>query len=111
MLYRGTALNVVDEVHDIPNVDGGQDGVTGLKALGVRELTFKIVFLASFVQQAEEKNALSALHDLDLDKDPHRVWLDNLTDMEREMLQSMKTDRRVYQKLATSISPHIYGFL
>lgn len=90
------------------NVGFGREGVTGLKALGVRELTFKVVFLATFVQQSEEKNALSALHDLD--EDPHVSWFQKLPDHERERIMEMKADRRVYQKLASSIAPHIYGF-
>ena len=49
----------------ISNFDGfGQEGVTGLKSLGVRELTYKLIFMASFIQQVEEKTALSALHDM-----------------------------------------------
>ncbi|KAI8900086.1 MCM2/3/5 family-domain-containing protein [Globomyces pollinis-pini] len=86
----------------------GKEGVTGLKALGVRELTYKLVFLGSFVQQVEEKNALSALHDLEAE-DPHTSWLARLTDEEKRDIESMKSDRRIYQKLATSIAPHIYG--
>jgi DNA replication licensing factor MCM6 len=78
-----------------------------LKALGVRELTFRVVFLATFVQQSEEKNALSALHDME--EDPHMSWFQKLPDHERERIMEMKSDRRVYQKLASSIAPHIYG--
>ena len=90
-------------------IDGGQDGVSGLKALGVRELTFKVVFLASFVQQSAEKNALSALHDLDENADPQLAWYEKLPEHEKARIMEMKNDRRVYQKLATSIAPHIYG--
>ena len=86
----------------------GQEGVSGLKALGVRELTYKMVYLASFVQQSEEKNALSALHDLD-DEDPHVAWFGKLSEDEKAQINAMKSDRRIYQKLASSIAPHIYG--
>jgi DNA replication licensing factor MCM6 len=92
-----------------PNANkDGQDGVTGLKSLGVREMNYKLVFLASFVQQVDEKNALSALHDMN-GEDPHQIWISSLSEEQRQRLESMKCDRRVYQKLATSISPHIYG--
>ncbi len=80
-----------------------------MKALGVRELTYKVVFLASFVQQSEEKNALSALHDLD-NEDPLAAW-NKLSEKEKEQIEAMKNDRRIYQKLASSIAPHIYGKL
>jgi DNA replication licensing factor MCM6 len=90
-------------------LDGlGQDGVTGLKALGVRQLAYKTVFLASFILQVDQKNALSALHDME-DDDPHRIWISQLTPSQRQMIDDMRADKRIYQKLAASIAPHIYG--
>ena len=86
----------------------GQEGFTGLKALGVREMTYKLVFLATFIQQSEEKNALSALHDLS-DEDPQSVWYEKLSAEEKDQIETMKSERRIYQKLASSIAPHIYG--
>ncbi|KAJ3338088.1 MCM DNA helicase complex subunit mcm6, partial [Kappamyces sp. JEL0680] len=86
----------------------GQDGISGLKALGVRELTYRMVFLASYVQQSEEKNALSALHDLS-DQDPQVAWFEKLTQDEKDQIVAMREDRRIYQKLASSVAPHIYG--
>ncbi|KAJ3314566.1 MCM DNA helicase complex subunit mcm6 [Boothiomyces sp. JEL0838] len=87
----------------------GQDGISGLKALGVREMTYKLIFMATFIQQIDEKNALSALHDMEEDEDPHTAWLARLSASEKEQINQMKSDRRIYQKLASSISPHIYG--
>jgi DNA replication licensing factor MCM6 len=72
-------------------------------------MTFKIVFMSSFIQHSEEKNALSALHDLDESQDPHVAWFEKLTAQEKEQIYAMKSDRRLYQKLAASICPHIYG--
>lgn len=89
----------------------GQDGISGLKALGVREMTYKLIFMATFIQQIDEKNALSALHDMEEDEDPHTAWLARLSASEKEQINQMKSDRRIYQKLASSISPHIYGKL
>ncbi|KAJ3324283.1 MCM DNA helicase complex subunit mcm6 [Boothiomyces sp. JEL0866] len=86
-----------------------QDGISGLKALGVREMTYKLIFMATFIQQVDEKNALSALHDMEEDEDPHTAWLSRLSASEKEQINQMKNDRRIYQKLASSISPHIYG--
>jgi DNA replication licensing factor MCM6 len=88
----------------------GQEKITGLKALGVREMNFKNVFLASFVQQVNEKNALSALHDM-VEDDPHATWISQLSQEQKDKIDKMRKDRRIYQKLASSISPHIYGIL
>lgn len=88
----------------------GQEKITGLKALGAREMNFKTMFLATFVQQVNEKNALSALHDMG-ENDPHSTWIAQLSQEQKDKIDSMKKDRRIYQKLARSISPHIYGKL
>ena len=79
-----------------------------MKALGVRELTYKLIFMATFVQQVEEKTALSALHDMTED-DPHVTWISQLKEEELQQINIMRGDRRIYHKLATSIAPHIYG--
>lgn len=86
-----------------------QEGVTGLKSLGVRDLTYKLVFLGSFVQNTEMKNALNALHDLIDDDDVTERLLLQFSEEQLNEIQAMKNDRRVYQKLAGSICPHIYG--
>ena len=87
----------------------GNEGVSGLKRLGVRQMAYKTVFLASFVSQVDEKNSLSALHDLDGETDSHQIWISNLTATQRAQIDAMKNDRRIYQKLAKSICPHIFG--
>eukprot|EP00842_Homolaphlyctis_polyrhiza_P006142 jgi/Hompol1/6529/HPOL_003647-RA len=87
----------------------GQDGISGLKSLGVRELTYKLVFLGSFVQQVEMRNALNALHDIQDDEDPAAAAIAQFTPDQLAEIKAMSADRRIYQKLATSISPHIYG--
>lgn len=105
--------NKVDFRRDASNKRGqegfGQEGVTGLKALGAREMTYRVIFLASFIQQVDEKNALSALHDLNGEDDSHEFWYSQLSAEQRDQIERMRQDRRIYLKLATSIAPHIYG--
>ncbi|KAI8907184.1 MCM2/3/5 family-domain-containing protein [Gorgonomyces haynaldii] len=86
-----------------------QQGVTGLKALGVRDLTYKLVFLGTHVQNTQLKNALSALHDLTEEEDPMEQIIQQFSEEQLLEIQEMKTDRRIYQKLAQSVCPHIYG--
>jgi hypothetical protein len=45
--------------------------VTGLKALGIRDLTYRIAFLALFVKPQVELDTLSALYDLERDSAEH----------------------------------------
>ena len=89
--------------------DQGQDGLTGLKSLGVRELTYKQVFMGNFVQLAQQRNALSALYDMADDDDPAAAAVAQFTTEQLNEIRQMKDDRRIYQKLANSVCPHIYG--
>lgn len=43
----------------------GSDGITGLKALGIRDLTYRIAFLALFIKPQVERDTLSALRELE----------------------------------------------
>jgi DNA replication licensing factor MCM6 len=123
VIITGTALVVPDVGQLIGNQvqarrdaingrgrDGfAQEGVTGLKALGVRDLTYKLVFLGAFVQNVEMKNALNALHDMSDEEDPTERLLQQFTDDQIREIEVMKSEPRIYSKLAKSICPHIYG--
>ncbi|KAI9000197.1 MCM2/3/5 family-domain-containing protein [Gaertneriomyces semiglobifer] len=86
-----------------------QEGITGLKALGVRDLTYKLTFLGSFVQAAEAKSSLSALHDLWNSEDADSAIRKQFTKEELEELELMKQDRLLYQNVVNSVAPHIFG--
>ncbi|KAJ3172881.1 MCM DNA helicase complex subunit mcm6 [Geranomyces variabilis] len=87
----------------------GSEGVTGLKSLGVRDLTYKMTFLGCFVRPAEAKTSLSALHDLFDSEDAEQAVLRQFTQEELNELALMHSDRLVYQKLVNSVAPHIFG--
>ena len=76
--------------------------------MGVRDLTYKLTFLGSFVKQAEAKNALNALHDIQED-DAAKAAAMQFTHDDLLEIQAMKQDRHLYQKLISSVAPHIYG--
>ena len=88
----------------------GSDGVTGLKALGVRDLTYRIAFLGLFVKPEVEKDSLSAIHDLDGKLDPKDI-LDSFTTEELDAFNSMRSDLDLNQKLLSAVCPHIFGML
>ncbi|KAJ1552769.1 MCM DNA helicase complex subunit mcm6 [Cladochytrium tenue] len=89
-------------------VDGFTEGVTGLKALGVRDLTYKLTFYGCFVRPAAERNSLTALHDVFMDDSIEEIEKQFNKD-ELEDIRLMIADPELYRKLVASIAPHIYG--
>jgi DNA replication licensing factor MCM6 len=61
------------------------------------------------VQNVEMKNALNALHDFSDDEDLTERLLQQYSPAEISQIENMKNDNRLYNKLANSICPHIYG--
>ena len=82
-------------------------GVTGLKSLGVRDLTYRTAFLAGMVQNADSRtDSLGAVVDEEEDAE---TLLDGLTEVEREELESMVMSSDIYPRLVQSIAPTLYG--
>ena len=67
-----------------------------------------MVIMASFIRHAQDKTALNALHDLFTDGNVEEISNQFSMD-ELEELETMRHDRHVYQKLISSICPHIFG--
>ena len=84
------------------------EGATGLKALGVRDLTYKISFLGCFLRPSESRNSLNSLHDL-YDEEDLLALEQQFTESERDEIRSMYTDRLLMSKMVNSVCPHIFG--
>jgi len=82
-------------------------GVTGLKMLGVRDLTYKTAFLACMVQSsnAQTDNPAGSPED----EHDAAAFLDGLTEEEREELEAMVISTDIYPRLVQSMAPTIYG--
>lgn len=80
-------------------------GVSGLKALGVRDLTYRLCFLASSVRAKHAAvgamNAREEAEDGDVNED--------FTVEERKQIANMRQMPRLYSRLVTSIAPTIFG--
>lgn len=76
-------------------------GVTGLKALGVRELSYKLAFLTCMVTPTEARNGKVLSDDVKV--------TDIFSLEEREEILKMKQTSNLYQKLVESIAPAIFG--
>ncbi len=109
--------------------DIGGSGVTGLKSLGVRDLTYRLAFLACMVtpdrsttgagpsQQlnGQPSNILASLNQTAA-PDPHdnvdqaqEAFLNSLTRSEIEDLRRMVHMDHIYSRLVNSIAPMVYG--
>ncbi|CAF0886133.1 unnamed protein product [Rotaria sp. Silwood1] len=69
------------------------EGVRGLKALGVRDLTYHLAFLACHITPAEQTNIETLLN----------------SDSKKKRIETMMTDKNLFANLRTSLFPTIYG--
>ncbi|XP_066581178.1 DNA replication licensing factor Mcm6 [Prorops nasuta] len=81
-------------------------GVTGLKALGVRDLTYKIAFLASGVKATSSRfgGTETSMEEMTLEE-MKKV----LSEAEWNRLYEMSRDKNLYQNIAQSLFPSIHG--
>ncbi|KAL4872517.1 hypothetical protein BDV12DRAFT_161738 [Aspergillus spectabilis] len=107
--------------------DVGGGGVSGLKALGVRDLTYRLAFLACMVtpdtttpgQQSNQQlsgQSNRILGSLNQNPDPEpdddkaqEALLQSLSPSEVQDLKSMVHSEYIYSRLVDSIAPMIYG--
>lgn len=107
--------------------DIGGGGVSGLKALGVRDLTYRLAFLACMVtpdsttpgQQSNQQltgQSHNILASLNQNPDPEvhedkaqEALLQSLTPYEVQDLKTLVHSEYVYSRLVDSIAPTIYG--
>ncbi|KAG0366953.1 MCM DNA helicase complex subunit mcm6 [Mortierella sp. AD032] len=108
----GTSVQTERETQDRNRGKDGfsNQGITGLKALGVGDLTYKLAFLGGMVQIGETKNDAT----MDRDPDDHEMerqkFLDALEQEEIDELRDMvNMEGQIYNKLALSIAPAVFG--
>lgn len=89
-------------------------GVSGLKALGVRDLTYKIAFHACHVSSLVNKTTGASdnydNNEIDFQgPGDQELFLTSLNDAEVAQLKEMVKDEHVYDKLVKSIGPAVFG--
>ncbi|RDA85153.1 hypothetical protein CP532_1576, partial [Ophiocordyceps camponoti-leonardi (nom. inval.)] len=122
----GVKTTSVRDDRNVPRgaADAGGSGVTGLKALGVRDLSYRLAFLACMVvadtkQQpvaggaaAEVINALvqnSANEGDESLEDVQAAVLASMSHDEIQELKEMVHKEHIYSRLVQSIAPTVYG--
>lgn len=82
------------------------DGVRGLKALGVRDLNYRMAFLACSVQATISRFGGT---DLPMSEVTSEDMKKQMTDAEWNKVYEMSKDRYIYDNLIRSLFPSIYG--
>lgn len=88
------------------NATGGQEGVKGLRALGVRDLSYRLAFIANSVQICDgrrDNDIRNRRRDVDEDEIPQ------FTAEELEDIQQMRRIPDFFNKLVESIAPTVFG--
>ncbi|KAK6819602.1 MCM DNA helicase complex subunit MCM6 [Apiospora arundinis] len=104
--------------------DAGGSGVSGLKALGVRDLTYRLAFLACMVNpdtstpggsgSRQINDIISTLTQSNADtaetaEEAQTAVLNSMTPAEIEELREMVHSDHIYSRLVTSLAPMVYG--
>ncbi|XP_019616569.1 PREDICTED: zygotic DNA replication licensing factor mcm6-B-like [Branchiostoma belcheri] len=82
------------------------EGVGGLKALGVRELSYRLAFLACSVEATNPQFGGRDLRGDDLTAETIKK---QMTEQEWQKVYEMSRDKNLYQNLCTSLFPTIHG--
>ncbi|XP_010260836.1 PREDICTED: DNA replication licensing factor MCM6 [Nelumbo nucifera] len=88
------------------NSSAGNEGVKGLRALGVRDLNYRLAFIANSVQVADgrrDSDIRNRKKDADEDDDPQ------FTAEELDEIQRMRNTPDFFNKLVDSIAPTVFG--
>ncbi|KZM23961.1 DNA helicase [Ascochyta rabiei] len=144
-IFTGTAIVIPDvsqfrvpgvrpqAMRDTSNTSRGNDvggsGVSGLKALGVRDLTYRMSFLACMISpdhttpgqssnhhlNGQASNILTSLHQGQIEpnatsgEEAQEEYLATLTAAEIQDLKDMVHKPNIFMRLVDSIAPMVYG--
>jgi DNA replication licensing factor MCM6 len=83
------------------------DGVTGLKRLGVKDMSYKLVFIANSVHSADSRFGFSNVNSLEDEEKEDAIKQFTIED--RHTILRMKEQDDLYKKLSSSIAPSVFG--
>lgn len=85
------------------------DGVSGLKRIGVKDLSYKLVFIANSVHAADSRFGFSNVNSAD--DEEKQDALKQFSIQERHMVMNMKDQDDLFLKLSKSIAPSVFGHI
>ncbi|KAK9478641.1 MCM2/3/5 family-domain-containing protein [Lipomyces japonicus] len=93
------------------SADGLSNGISGLKALGVRDLTYRLAFLACTVSSADAKDSgkSDVRGDGEQGEQEQEDFLNELSQEHLDNLRSMVRDEDIYNRLVDSLAPTVFG--
>lgn len=90
------------------------DGVSGLSEIGVRDLSYKMVFIACHVSTTDTRFGFNSnahnVQDGDDDEQPE-MKISSLSRNEQAIIVGMKDQQDLLTKMAESIAPNVFGHL
>ncbi|KAL6532244.1 MCM DNA helicase complex subunit mcm6 [Orobanche gracilis] len=87
------------------NAITGQEGVRGLRALGVRDLSYRLAFIANSVQVCDGRRDIDIRNRRDADEDD----IQQFSAEELDEIQQMRETPDFFNKLVDSIAPTVFG--
>ena len=88
------------------------DGVAGIKKIGVKDLSYKMVFIANSVHTGDSRFGFNGVESVDDEGNLTQEDIDKMfTIAEKHEVERMKNTEDLYTKLATSIAPSVHGHL
>jgi len=86
---------------------GRSDGITGLRQLGVRELFYRLVFVAQSVVNTSEPTGGAG--PVDIRGDGEEEVVHSFSSQERREITQMAQDPHLYDKFVRSVAPTVHG--
>lgn len=86
---------------------GKEEGLSGLKSLGVRDLNYRLAFLAVGISQSNSRYG-GAQNSGDREMAVDELWA-RMEDGERKKIQAMAADKSIATNLINSIFPAVHG--
>lgn len=94
----------------VRSTSGVGDGLSGLKALGVKEMSYRLAFLANCAIREGSKEP-AALEEVKIRQDQIRIEMNEsvVSEIELAEVREMARDPNLYENLIASLFPSIYG--
>lgn len=89
--------------------DSGGEGLQGLKAMGVREFNYKMLFVACTVQIHHHGRRGGSLNLRELRGEETSVDADDMSEEDQRMILDMRNTHGLYSKMVDSICPTVHG--